>query len=190
MTLQLIPGYDVRKAAHVSAFFALKQGGAINVLKLSKLLYLAERDFIERYDAPMFYDDLASLPDGPVTSITLNLINGDLEHEEWSKIVGPRSGYNIPAQQNVTFKHLDELSRADLAILDSLWERFGSWDRYKLRDWTHDPKNIPEWKNPMGSSLPIHHEELFGFLKKERVAVLVEDIKERRAIAKAMSADI
>jgi hypothetical protein len=103
MTLELIPGYDVRKAAHAAAFFALKQGGAINVLKLSKLLYLAERGFIEQFDAPMFYDDLASLPDGPVTSITLNLINGDLEHEEWSKIVGPRSGYNIPAQQGKVF---------------------------------------------------------------------------------------
>jgi len=189
MTLELIPGYDVRKAAHVAAFFALKQGGAINVLKLSKLLYLAERDFIEQYDAPMFYDDLASLPDGPVTSITLNLMNGDLEHEEWSKIVGPRSGYNVPAQQGVTFDHLDELSRADLAILENLWAKFGSWDRYKLRDWTHDPKNIPEWKNPKGSSLPIRHEDLLSHMKKERIDVLVEDIKERRAVAEVMSAD-
>jgi hypothetical protein len=41
----------------------------------------------------------------------------------------------------------------------------------------------------MGSSLPIRHEELFSHMKKERVDVLVEDIKERRAVAEAVSAD-
>src|SRR6478672_1543419 len=37
-----IPGYNVRKAAQVTAFFAKKEGGAIEVLKVAKLLYLAD----------------------------------------------------------------------------------------------------------------------------------------------------
>jgi hypothetical protein len=36
----MLPGFDLDKAAQATTFFALKSGGAINVLKLSKLLYL------------------------------------------------------------------------------------------------------------------------------------------------------
>ena len=38
----ILPGYDLDKAAQATAFFALKAGGSINVLKLSNLLYIAE----------------------------------------------------------------------------------------------------------------------------------------------------
>jgi len=188
MTLELIPGYDVRKAAQVAAYFALKQGGAINVLKLSKLLYLAERECMAQYDEPMFYDDLASMPDGPVVSITLNLINGEVEHAAWSAFIEDRSGRDIRHRPGIDINALDELSRADIAVIEALWGRFGTWDRFKLRDWTHKAENIPEWKNPHGSSIPISHEEVLGYLKKPRVDVLIQDIEDRRAIAQRLDA--
>ena len=56
--MALIPGYNVRKAAQVVAFFAIRQGGRINVLKLSKLVYLSDRAFVEKYDVPILYDKL------------------------------------------------------------------------------------------------------------------------------------
>lgn len=185
----MLPGYDVRKAAQVVAFFALKDGGSINVLKLSKLLYLVEREFMARHDAPMFYDKLVSMPDGPVASVTLNLINGNAEHDRWSEIVAKREGYDIRPAQGMTFEALDELSRADLDVLNDLWARFGKFDKYFLRDWTHKPENIPEWVDPEGSSLPIHHADVFKHLKKERVDVLIEDIEERRALARSLNAN-
>jgi hypothetical protein len=89
----LLPGYDVGKAAQAAAYFALKSGSSINVLKLCKLLYLAEREFMARYDTPMFYE--------------------------------------------------------------SLWTRFGSYDRYALRDWAHEWRNVPEWMDPRGSAASI-----------------------------------
>jgi hypothetical protein len=61
-----IPDYNVRKAAQVTAFFAKKQGGAIDVLKVAKLLYCS----------------IVSMPHGPVTSMTLNYING-LEEDHY-----------------------------------------------------------------------------------------------------------
>lgn len=81
--MTVLSGYDVTKAAQVIAFFALKQGGSINVLKVTKLAYLAERECMARYDEPMFYDELASLPEGPVPSITLNLMNGSFQDDRW-----------------------------------------------------------------------------------------------------------
>ena len=54
-------GYKERKAAQTAAFFALRSGGSINILKLAKLLYLAERESMEKFDEPLFYDRLVSM---------------------------------------------------------------------------------------------------------------------------------
>ena len=50
VSFRLQPGYNVRKAVHVVAYFALKAGGSINVLKLVKLAYLADRLFLSEYE--------------------------------------------------------------------------------------------------------------------------------------------
>ena len=44
----ILAGYDVKKAAQVAAFFAIEAGGKINILKLTKLMYLADRDHLEQ----------------------------------------------------------------------------------------------------------------------------------------------
>lgn len=184
----MLPGYDIAKAAQVVAFFALKSGGEINVLKLAKLLYLAEREFMRKYDEPMFYDKLASLPDGPVTSVTLNLINGSIDDSVWSTFVTPRDGYSVAATGEVqNGRQLDELSKADIEILNALWDQFGDFDRYELRDWTHRKENVPEWKDPNGSSTPISHKDVFEVLGKDDVELLTTKIEERRELAKALS---
>ena len=149
----MLPGFDAKKAAHVAAYFALKSGGSINVLKLSKLLYLAERESMRLYGEPMFYDRLVSMDHGPVTSITLNLINGDTQSPMWSEVIAPRRNYSVKARTGTVVERLDQLSKADISILDGLWRRFKSFDQYRLRDWTHN--NCPEWKDPNGSSVSI-----------------------------------
>jgi uncharacterized phage-associated protein len=181
-----LAGYDIPKAAQAVAYFALKSGGSINVLKLSKLMYLAERESMKRYDSPMFYDELFSMPDGPVASITLNFINGDNEEAAWSQFVLPRSGFDISAVKNVSPEMMDSLSAADLEILDDLWKQFGDFDRYKLRDWTHVKENIPEWKDPNGSSYSIQHKDVFAYLGKDG-ASLQKDVEEYRQLSRSLA---
>lgn len=183
----LIDGYDVATAAQVAAYFALKSGGRINVLKLSKLLYLAEREHMSCYDEPMFYDKLSSLPDGPVVSITLNLINGNLDDETWSRFIAARIGHEVVVADGVYRASLDHLSETEIEILDDLWGRFGKWDRYALRDWTHVKDNIPEWADPSGSSLPINHVTVFTGLGKAEPEMLAGHVSQRRGISKAFS---
>jgi uncharacterized phage-associated protein len=184
----LLPGYDLTKAAQAAAFFALRSGGCINVLKLSKLLYLAEREFMSRYDMPMFYDELCSLPDGPVVSVTLNLINGNFEHETWSRFVSRRKGYDIAVAEGVSEDLFDHLSQADKEVLSDLWTRFGSYDKYALRDWTHEWRNVPEWVDPRGSSYPIKHEDVFRYLGKSQSLELVHDVEEYRRMNEYLAA--
>lgn len=184
----LLAGYDVSKAAQVAAFFALQAGGRINVLKLSKLVYLAEREYMARYDEPMFYDHLVSMPDGPVASITLNLINGNLEDERWSAFVAKRDGYDIQIVDGMAIERLKHLSRADFRVLEMLWEKFKSFDKYALRDWTHKKENVPEWVDPKGSSLPIHHEDIFRSLQKDESLSLAHEVDEYRRLHEYLNA--
>ena len=184
----LISGYDLDKAAQVVAFFATRQGGSINVLKVSKLAYLAERECMRIYDEPMYYDKLVSMPDGPVASVTLNFMNGVNKDTRWEKFVSCRSGYYIPASKPDFSRHdFDHLSDADIDILDALWERFGHFDQFEIRDWTHNPDNIPEWIDPDGSSDSIPHERVFHGLAKEGSDALAEDVQAYRELASALN---
>ncbi len=174
-------GYKERKAAQVAAFFALKSGGTINVLKLTKLLYLSERESMSSFDEPMFYDRLVSMDFGPVTSITLNLINKNIENKHWSTFLGQRVDMDIEVTRDLDLTKLDDLSRADLLILNNLWNKFGHFDRFELAKWTHD--NCPEWRNPNGSSLPIEHNYVFKFLGKENAEELAHDVSAYRKVS-------
>jgi len=182
-------GYDVSKAAQVVAYFALKSDERkINILKVAKLLYLAERTFMEWYDEPMFYDKLTSMPDGPVTSITLDLIKGHVGHPTWLRYVAPRQGYFVGTANGIdeTAKLID-LSAADIEILNHLWGKFGGLNQYQLRDWTHEEENIPEWVDPNGSSYPILHRDVFEFLGKENVEFLAQQIDQHRELSASLN---
>lgn len=62
--------FNEKKAAQAAAFFLFQAGQPVSVLKLTKLLYLAERRSFERHGSPMIGDRLVSMPHGPVLSVT------------------------------------------------------------------------------------------------------------------------
>lgn len=174
--------FNVRKAAQVAAYFALREGGEINVLKLTKLIYLSDRKFMELYDVSMLLDRLVSMDHGPVNSMTLNYINGYAESGDWDEFIADRAGHQVAlSSTDITEGQLDELSDAELAVLADTWGQFGHMDRFALRDHTHD--NCPEWDDPHGSSTPIRYAQVFKFLGKRNSAELEERVASDRHIA-------
>lgn len=179
--------FNVRKAAQITAYFAREQGGSINVLKLVKLIYIADRKNMEKYDFPISGDALVSMDHGPVNSITLNYINGTNEDREaWEHFVSDRAGHDVGLARAVSDEDLDELSRAELATLREVWAEFGGMGKYEIRDWTH--ANCPEWENPNGSSAPIPYERVFKFLGKDHASELDQDIRSARHILASLNA--
>lgn len=180
-------GYKTRKAAQVAAFFALREGGSINVLKLAKLLYLADREHLQRFDMPILFDQFVSMDHGPVTSTTLDYVNGYQEDRtNWDTFITDRSGYSVGvASPDLTPADLDELSDAELDTLYTIWDRFGRLSRYDLRDWTH--ANCGEWEDPAGSSMPIPYERVLKFLGKEHHAAIAEEIESVRSLSKSLA---
>lgn len=158
--------FDERKVAQMAAYLLAKGGGKMSHLKLMKLLYLADRESMERFGMPISGDRIVAMPHGPVLSMTLNLTNGDVESAPggWESMISDKANHELSLKPSVNVDDLDELSPADLSVLEAVWNQFGGMDKWTIRDYTHT--HCPEWKDPHGSSLPIPYERIFKALGK------------------------
>jgi uncharacterized phage-associated protein len=160
--------FNARKSAQVISFFIGKTGHHhINILKVVKLVYLADRRSIKKFGFPILDEERVSMPNGPVNSTTYSHACGeyDLDACGWSEYLEDRAHHEIGAKKSLALEDLDELSEADIACLDETWAEFGHMDQWQLVRWTHDRKNIPEWEDPNGSSKPIPLERILTALK-------------------------
>jgi len=154
--VSMIPRYRTDKAIQIATLLLQKEGGTINYTKLIKLMYVIERESILRWGSPTIGDDCYSLPNGPILSHTLDCINGTtyLSHVDkvWDQYIVKVGKYDVTLQKR---PELNCLSRAELRLVDEIYEKLGNKSYQELIDWSHDPKNVPEWEDPEGSRLPI-----------------------------------
>ena len=158
--------YNPRKAAQTIAFFVLQSGqGDVSVLKAVKLVYLADRESVKRRGHPIQNEPRVSMPHGPVNSTTYDYLCGayDPDTVGWSDFLTDKENHKVGlARTDLSVDDLDELSRAEIAILADVWAQFGKMDQWALRDWTHVKENVPEWKDPRGSSRRISLVEILN----------------------------
>jgi uncharacterized phage-associated protein len=156
--------FNQRKVAQMAAHLLDRGRGRMNYLKLMKLLYLADRESMKRHGEPISGDRYVSMDHGPVLSQTLNLINGAVRPQErgWDHWIADKADYEISLRRKASRDALDELSDADLQVLDAIYGKFGKMDQWKLRDYTH--RYCPEWTDPKGSSIPIEYVDIFKAL--------------------------
>lgn len=176
--------FNERKVAQIAAFLLAKEGGRMAHLKLMKLMYLADREAMGRYGVPLSGDRMVSMPHGPVLSMTLNLMDGDVESSKdgWEAWISAKENHELSTVRNVQPDQLDELSAADIEVLESVWAQFGSMGKYQIRDYTHD--HCPEWQDPHGSSCPLPYERVFVALGKshKQAAELAAGIEAEKSI--------
>jgi uncharacterized phage-associated protein len=159
--------YDERKAAQAAAFLLHRAGGRLPLIKLMKLMYLAERLSFDRYGEPLTGDRLVSMDNGPVLSTTYDHMGGGRQSVEhgWESWVSDRANHFLalkdPSMIRTPEQDLLELSDSDVEVLDAVWGEFGHWDRWDLVRHTH---TLPEWSHPNGSSIGIDYEELFTLI--------------------------
>lgn len=152
--------FNEKRTAQAAAFLLHRAGGRLPLLKLVKLLYLAERESFRKYGEPISGDHLVSMPHGPVLSRTLDMINGwgGEAPGGWNAWVEDRAGHDLalrdPSMIRSPEQDLLELSDGDLEILNAVWAEFGHMGKYELVEFTHS-EACPEWEDPRGSSRPI-----------------------------------
>lgn len=182
--------YNEKKAAQIAAFFISQDGGAIGILKLMKLMYLAERESFQRYGEPMTGDKLCSMEHGPVLSTTYNHCNNMITSKAggWESWIRDREDnmLSLKVDGNI-IPLLTELSESDEEILQDIWAKFGAMTGSQLRNYTH--KHCPEWEDPDGSSIPIKYSKLLSSIgyKDEVVNELIERITQQRYIDSHLS---
>lgn len=137
-----LPRYSARKAAQAVAFFVLKEGEPLNVLKLMKLLYLAETMYLDEYGSSMLDDKCLYMKydsdverDPCKDSKTYNYIKGFYQSVGWNEFIDtsdfiaanfPGGDYTVDVKKrDLAIQDLDELSQAEVEVLEKTYEEFG-----------------------------------------------------------------
>ncbi|OOR94505.1 hypothetical protein B0186_11520, partial [Canicola haemoglobinophilus] len=178
--------FNEAKTAQAAAYLLYKAGGTMHHIKLMKLLYLADRLSWQLNECSISGDDYYSLPYGPVLSNTLNLMRGETLNRLpsiWEEWISDKENHQVSLA-----KHVDtsdeyfwgELSLSDEEILNDVFKKYGSLDRFTLVELTHDPRYIPEWENPHGGAKKIPLERLLSYIgkTKEQIQSILEELEE------------
>lgn len=179
---------DECKTAQLAAYFLLKAGGKMPLLKLMKLLYLADRESISQYDYPITFDHFVAMPHGPVLSLTLDIANGFTLSEKnggWKDLIEDRDNHDIAVRSSEIL--FDRLSDADIEVIEETWTKFGSMNQWQIRDFTHD--QLPEWIDPQGTSRPIPYKSVLTALGYEDAEAtdVAEEIMAYRDVAQPLA---
>jgi uncharacterized phage-associated protein len=184
--------YNEQKAAQIAAWFIAQEGASMPHLKLMKLMYLADRESMLQFGFPMTGDRFVSLKHGPVLSLTLSHLDDEAPSAPngWDSWISDKANHEVALVRPATPEALDHLSRADLQVVAAIWAKFGHMKKYQIRDYTHDPRNCPEWKDPNGSMLPIAYRTVFEALgfNHDDAASMEAEIEAQSHIAQALAA--
>lgn len=184
--------FDIEALTHSVGWLLSKYGGRLDSAKLVKLMYIADREAMKDDGASITGDDYCALDKGPAAVRLLDLIIGGgasgsadrdsgqassrAKHQkEWDALFKKEGGDVVLLKDNPPH---DWLSEFDIEVLDAVDARFHGMSAEEISEWTHDPANCPEWKNPHGGRLPITKADIMaalGFNVEYIASVLEED---------------
>jgi uncharacterized phage-associated protein len=177
--------FNSTKAAQAAYRLLSMAGGKLNYMVLVKLLYLADRKALMELESPITGDRLTSLPHGPALSHILDLIRFGPIYESdapWFRAVSPPIGYDVQRLEDIGD---GELSNAEDQILKRTFEEYGTKTWQELSRLTHD---LPEWTNPIGSSIPIPFENVL--LLAGKTSEDLQRIREELAALRKVDSDL
>ena len=161
-----------RQAAQLSAAFILKGGRAVGLVRLLKLVYLAEREAMGRSGFPIVMDEIYAMQAGMVLSRTFDLMKAKANTPttgEWAEYIAPPSSRGINVRKGVGWSSLDAMSPDDLDIVAEVWARHGSKTKdelvhevhHKLEEW------VEFWGNPARRSgaVRVPYDKLFAIIR-------------------------
>ncbi len=149
--------FNERKATQVAAQLLRLRGGQMSYMKLIKLMYLADREALLRWGRPISTDRYVSMDKGPVLSRVLDLAtDGDDPSRPaiWSEQIGEPVSYEVALKAD---PGSDELSEAEITLLEEIFQIHGRKNRWDLVELTHQ---LPEWVDPQGSAIPISYRDI------------------------------
>lgn len=162
------------KTTQAAARLLELRGNPMSYLKLIKLLYIIDREALLRWGRPVTGDRYVSMDHGPVLSQTLNLITEEPrpeEHTFWANHISQPEKYEVSLHRPAA---TDELSEAELRLIQEIFAKYGHMKRWDLVALVHQ---FPEWQDPEGSAIPIQYRDILkagGKTEGEIEAILQE----------------
>ena len=177
------------RALALTAFFLERAGGSLNDIKLAKLQYIAERQAILLFGAPLANDDGVSLEHGPCLSQSLDLMRHVKRDPLWERHIGFRRHKEGEKENTVVLNEPVDwaaiLSPAAADMLEEIWREFGALKKWRIRDRSHTFGEYVEVGK--GGRKPIRLEEIFLAEgdPPERAAQRAEEIRYHERFAAA-----
>ncbi|EJC4648102.1 SocA family protein [Salmonella enterica] len=157
----------------MAAYLLSKSGKEMAFVKLMKLLYLSDRKSLENYGYSISGDRFYSMNLGPVLSQTYSLERDGSEstNKGWDSWIMDLADHKVALRRRVNgIEEFDELSRADIMSMDTVFQKYGHWEAFSLCWETH--RICKEWQDPHGSSIPIPVKDIFIALGKDEETAL------------------
>lgn len=150
-----------KKATQAVARLIEKSGAPIDYLRLSKLVYLADRESILRRGVPIVGGHYFSMRKGPTIGEVMDFVNRR-NAPQWKEMISPRFVNEIRLLGKAEY---GALSQSELNILDSVVAQHSQSTTEELVEWCH--QNCPEYEQvPPGKRKPIEVESILKGAKK------------------------
>lgn len=162
------------KTTQDAALFLKLNDGKLNYMKLIKLMYLADREALSRWERPLTGDSYFSMKNGPILSNVLDWISsGKPPGEElyWTRHISNPTEYNVSLKKD---PGESELSKREIDLIKEIDEKYKEFNQWEMVDICH--KILPEWENPGATSIPIKIEDILKTTgKTDREIFLIEE---------------
>jgi uncharacterized phage-associated protein len=162
--------FNFEKTVQAAGVLLRRDGKKMSRQRLLKLLYIADRELLAAKGRTITGDQALAMTYGPVLRRTYDLIKGvEARATEWDEFIHS-DGYAVELRGD---PGLDDLSRAEIAKLHEVSDRYRDVDDDDLSTLTHD---FPEWKShsvPSGAEL-IPWEEALRAQNKEDIIPIAE----------------
>jgi len=153
----------------------------MSCIKLLKLLYLADREALLRWELPITGDCFVSLDIGPVVGRIYEFLGGEPAPNSariWGRFISAPDHYEVHLLAD---PGSGELRAPEVSLIDEVFEQHGRNDRWSLVEYT---RALPEWTYPNGSALPIEYRDVLKSAGKTEAEISrIEEALESTVLA-------
>lgn len=139
---------EVKNTMLAVEFLRKTKDKRMSYLKLMKLMYLADRNMLEKHNKRISYDVYYNMKNGVVLSNTLNAMQEEIKEDGddlsfWDLYI-KKDGYDSVLFDDEYILE-DALLKEEKEIIDELYKKHLNFDKWEMVDIIHD---LPEWEHP------------------------------------------
>lgn len=170
----------------------------VDYIHLFKVMYFAQQNQLKEYGLPIIYDTFVARKHGPVPTLTYKVLRGVEEKTDISSdelrdfaralvVTRSKDGHQIVSASEGAVCDTDELSVADIKMLDKWIDKCKDVESFDLSDMSHD-KAWRQAKNKAdrtGEDVKITMYDMADAIGASKDMLLV--IRERQSVQKALA---